>query len=120
MFSSQTDQWSTPQDFFAKVNSVFNFTLDVCADANNTKCLNYFTEDDDGLNQDWEGVAWMNPPYGKEIGKWVKKAYESARNGATVVCLLPARTDTIYWHEFCAPFPSALVIFRPNLVDLNG
>jgi phage N-6-adenine-methyltransferase len=103
MFSSETYQWSTPQEFFDKVNAVFNFTLDVCADAENAKFSNYFIEADDGLTQEWNGTVWMNPPYAKYVTeKWVKKAYQSARNGATVVCLLPARTDTIYWHEFCA------------------
>lgn len=142
MFSSETDQWATPQDFFNKVNSVFHFTLDVCADATNAKCDRYFHSLQDGLSKEWKGVCWMNPPYGRSIGDWVKKAYESARGGAVVVCLLPARTDTKWWHDYCAkgevmflkgrlkfgdatnsaPFPSALVVFRPSLkdLDLNG
>lgn len=131
-FSSKTDLWATPQDFFDALNAEFNFDVDVCATAENAKCIKYFTAQQDGLKQDWNGVCWMNPPYGRVIGNWVKKAYVSAQNGATVVCLLPARTDTKWWHDYCmkgsvrfirgrlkfgcnknsAPFPSAVVIFK--------
>lgn len=134
MFTSNTDLWATPQDFFDKLNEEFNFELDVCATKENAKCEKYFTEEMDGLKQEWTGVCWMNPPYGRQIGKWLKKAYESSLNGATVVCLVPARTDTKWWHEYCmkgeirlvkgrlkfgdsknsAPFPSAVVIFGEN------
>ena len=136
-FSSETDEWPTPQDFFDKLNAEFNFELDVCATPENAKCDRYFTKRENGLLQKWEGVCWMNPPYGREIGQWVKKAYESALDGATVVCLLPARTDTAWWHDYCmkgeirfvrgrlkfgnatenAPFPSAVVIFRPGVPE---
>jgi len=139
MFSSETDQWSTPIDFFNKLNKVFNFQTDVCADEKNKKCRHYYCIDQDGLTQEWEGNCWMNPPYGREIGKWVEKAYVSSKNnGATIVCLLPARTDTRWWHDYCqnadvtfikgrlkfgdavnsAPFPSALVVFRPEVKDI--
>ena len=131
-FSSKTDLWSTPQDFYDKLNNEFNFVLDVCATKDNAKCDWFFTEQDDGLKQDWIGSVWMNPPYGKEIGKWVKKASESVSQNTTIVALLPARTDTRWWHDYCinqetrfikgrlkfgnqknsAPFPSAVVIFR--------
>lgn len=131
-FSSKTDLWATPKSFFDLYNSVYNFTLDVCANAENAKCLNFFDKEQDGLKQEWNGVCWMNPPYGREIKHWVKKAYESSLNGAVVVCLLPARTDTAWWHDYCmkgkiefirgrlkfgeattnAPFPSAIVVFR--------
>lgn len=131
MFSSNTDLWATPQSFFDKLNEEFRFEVDVCANDENAKCNLYYTEKEDGLSHEWVGVCWMNPPYGREIGKWVQKAYESSLNGATVVCLLPARTDTKWWHEYCmkgeirlvkgrlkfgdgknsAPFPSAVVIF---------
>lgn len=131
LFTSNTDLWETPQDFFDRLNKEFNFELDVCATDENAKCEEYFTEETDGLKQEWTGVCWMNPPYGRQIGKWVKKAYESSLNGATVVCLLPARTDTRWWHDYCmkgeirlvkgrlkfgdsknsAPFPSAVVVF---------
>jgi len=135
MFSSSTDQWSTPQAFFNDWSKLFAFTLDVCADASNAKCARYFTREDDGLRQDWAPeVCWMNPPYGREIGRWVRKAYEESRKGATVVCLLPARTDTAWWHDYViehaqvafirgrikfgdaksgAPFPSAVAVFYP-------
>lgn len=134
-FSSKTDLWSTPPDLFAKLDAEFGFTLDVCAVAENAKCLRYFTPEVDGLKQKWEGTVWMNPPYGRSIGVWVRKAYLSARAGAVVVCLLPARTDTRWWHEYVthahehwfikgrlkfggapsgAPFPSAVVVFRPS------
>ena len=131
LFTSNTDQWETPQCFFNKLNEEFNFEIDVCADDTNAKCDKYFTEEVDGLNQEWTGTCWMNPPYGRQIGKWIKKAYESSLEGATVVCLIPARTDTKWWHEYCmkgeirlvkgrlkfggsknsAPFPSAVVVF---------
>ena len=138
MFSSNTDLWSTPKDFYDKLNKVFRFGLDVCALPENAKCQNYFTPDINGLDQEWNGVCWMNPPYGREISAWVEKAYRSAKkNGATVVCLLPARVDTRWWHDYCAkgevtfikgrlkfggsansaPFPNAIVVFRPNVND---
>lgn len=134
MFSSATDLWATPQSFFDKLNAEFGFTLDVCATDENAKCARYFTKETDGLAQVWEGVVWMNPPYGRGIGDWIRKASHSAKiEGATVVCLIPARTDTAWWHDYCqaaevrfvrgrlkfgghdnaAPFPSAVVIFRP-------
>lgn len=133
LFSSATDEWPTPQEFFDALNAEFRFELDVCATSENAKCPKYFTREDDGLSQPWSGVCWMNPPYGRQIGAWVRKAYESAQNGATVVCLLPSRTDTAWWHDYCmkgemrfvrgrlkfgdsknsAPFPSAVVIFYP-------
>ena len=133
-FSSKTDLWYTPDDFYEKYNGVYNFETDVCATHENAKCENYYTQEIDGLSQDWQGVCWMNPPYGRTIGKWMKKAYESSLNGATVVCLVPARTDTNWWHDFAmkgeiefirgrlkfggsknsAPFPSAVVVFKPK------
>jgi phage N-6-adenine-methyltransferase len=131
---SQTVEWETPQSFFDALHAEFHFTLDVAAQAGNAKCACYFTPQDDGLTQLWEGVCWMNPPYGKTIGQWVAKAAESAQHGAVVVCLLPVRTDTKWWQRYClpptevrfvpgrltfggasnpAPFPNAVVIFRP-------
>lgn len=137
-FSRKTTLWATPQDFFDKLDEEFGFDLDVCATPENAKCAHYFTELDDGLTQRWHGTVWMNPPYGRKIGEWVRKAQESAREGATVVCLVPARTDTRWWHDhvmvgeirfvrgrlkfggakFNAPFPCAVVIFRPLCGDL--
>jgi phage N-6-adenine-methyltransferase len=141
LFSSSSDNWATPQDFFDKLNEEFHFTLDVCATPENAKCERYFTPEMDGLKQEWTGVCWCNPPY-SQIKQWIQKASESASNGATVVMLIPARTDTSYWHQYIwdtehhrprpgvevrfikgrlkfggsknsAPFPSAVVIFRP-------
>lgn len=131
-FSSATDLWATPQDFFDSYDKKYNFSLDVCASKENAKCSRYFTKEDDGLTQIWQGSVWMNPPYGREIIKWMRKAYESSLEGATVVCLVPSRTDTKWWHEYAmkgeiefikgrlkfgnslnsAPFPSAVVVFK--------
>lgn len=131
-FSSATDLHATPQEFFNKLNDEFNFTVDVCATPENAKCKSFYTKQDDGLSQNWSGNVWMNPPYGREIGLWMAKASEAAKAGATVVCLVPARTDTAWWHEHVikhevrfikgrlkfggaknsAPFPSAVVVMR--------
>lgn len=130
-----THVWETPQDLFDKLNELFRFTTDVCALPENAKCEKFYTPNEDGLKQEWTGTCWMNPPYGREIGKWVQKAYESAQQGATVVCLVPARTCSDWWHRYCmkgeiwfirhrlrfggskvnAPFPSAIVIFGPQV-----
>src|SRR5690242_3985714 len=99
-FSSKTNEWSTPQDFFDQLDAEFHFTLEPCATRENAKCARYFTQADDGLRQDWSGVVFMNPPYGRAIKDWVEKVYRSSLAGATVVCLIPARTDTSYWHDF--------------------
>ena len=85
-FSSATDLWATPQAFFDRLNAEFGFELDVCATPDNAKCEKFFSKDDDGLAQRWLGVCWMNPPYGREIGAWMKKAHESAGGGD---CRLP-------------------------------
>jgi phage N-6-adenine-methyltransferase len=135
-FSSKSDRWATPQWLFDVIDAEFDFTLDVCAVAENAKCPRYFSPSVDGLQADWTGNCWCNPPYGREIGQWMEKAYRSALAGATVVCLIPARTDTDYWHRFVtkaheirflkgrlkfgdasnsAPFPSAIVIFKPGI-----
>lgn len=135
-FSSDRDDWETPPDLFARLHTEFGFTLDCCASPDNAKCERYFTPEDDGLEQPWTAsTVWMNPPYGRVIGKWIARAWVAAsQEGATVACLIPARTDTRWWHDYCmraheirfirgrvrfvgakagAPFPSALVIFRP-------
>ena len=138
LMTSNTDEWATPLDLFQELDREFGFTLDVCADDWNHKTEIYFDQEANGLEQDWTGVCWMNPPYGRQIGSWLKKAYESSGGGgATVVCLVPARTDTAWWHDYAAkgeirfirgrikfvgragvkdaaPFPSAIVIFRPE------
>lgn len=133
-----TIEWETPHAFFARLHAEFGFTLDVAAQPGNAKCPRYFTPGEDGLAQPWEGVCWMNPPYGRTIGEWVAKAYASALEGATVVCLLPVRTDTKWWQRYVlqatdvrfvpgrltfggaanpAPFPNAVVIFRPRVPE---
>ena len=131
-FSSKTDLWSTPQDFYDKLDSEFNFTLDPCATHENHKTDKYFTIESDSLEQDWShDTIFMNPPYGRVIGDWMKKASQS---NTTVVCLVPSRTDTRWWHDYVidtgaevrfikgrlkfggqknnAPFPSAIIIYR--------
>lgn len=135
MFSSKTDNWATPQDLFDLLDAEFHFTLDPCADLSNHKCPRYFTREEDGLAQSWAGeTVFCNPPYGRELSKWIKKAAdESCR--ATVVMLIPARTDTSAFHDyilgkaeirfirgrlkfggakFNAPFPSMVVVFRKD------
>jgi len=138
MFSSTSVEWDTPQSFYDKLDKKYNFTLDPCATKNSAKCWQYFTKEDDGLSQDWSGhTVFMNPPYGRGISKWIEKAYaESKKPNTKVVCLIPSRTDTKYWHKYCmkadfiyfikgrlqfqnklssgsnsAPFPSAIVVF---------
>lgn len=135
MYSSKTDQWATPQEFFDELNKEFAFNLDPCAGEDNHKCEEYFTREQNGLIQDWGGFrVFCNPPYGKEISDWVQKCYEEGHKENTlVVMLIPARTDTKYFHDYIlhraevrfvrgrlkfggastgAPFPSMLVIFR--------
>lgn len=93
--------WETPADLFRRLDREFAFTLDAAASATNAKCASYFTERDDGLAQPWAPHrVWVNPPYGKEIGPWVAKAYAESRHGAIVVMLLPASTDLPWWHEY--------------------
>jgi phage N-6-adenine-methyltransferase len=101
MFSSRYDSWATPIDFFNELNKEFNFTIDVCASEHNKKCEKYYDITIDGLNQDWTGTCFMNPPYGRTIGNWVKKAYEESKKGNTIVALLPSRTDTKWFHNYC-------------------
>ena len=93
--------------FFDKLNEKYGFTLDVCATNENAKCKEYFTLKDDGLSKNWAGIIWMNPPYGREIGKWMKKAYESAKQGAIVVCLVPART---VWLTYDSPAKRSRIV----------
>ena len=136
-FSSADSKWSTPQELFDKLNSQFHFTIDLAASAENTKCPIFFSEEQDSLAQDWDyHVGWLNPPYSRQLGKWLKKAYETGLAGGTVVMLLPARTDVKWFHQYVmkadkviflkgrlkfgdatsgAPFPSMIVIFRPSI-----
>jgi phage N-6-adenine-methyltransferase len=130
------EDWGTPKALFAMLDAEFHFTVDVCASPHNAKCARYYTEEIDSFTQEWRGVCWMNPPYGRDIERWMQKAYESSLSGATVVCLVFSRTDTKWWHRWAmkadeirfikgrvkfegganggAPFPSAVVIFRPE------
>lgn len=132
----KTDVHATPMDFFRRIDRKYGpFDVDVCALPDNAKCLYYFTPEQDGLQQRWEGVCWCNPPYGKTIGLWIRKAWESSLEGETVVLLVLASVDTRWWHKYVepfaaeivfvrgrlrfgnaihpAPFPSAIVVFRP-------
>ena len=130
-FSSKTDDWETPQAVFDELDNEFHFTLDVAASHSNAKCADYFTKEQDGLSQEWRGVVWCNPPYGRYVGKWVAKA---ATSNALVVMLIFAKTDTAWFHDYiygkaevrfirgrlkfggcknAAPFPSMVVIFDP-------
>jgi site-specific DNA-methyltransferase (adenine-specific) len=103
-FSSDDQTWTTPQKFYDQLNEEFNFTLDPCCSKESAKCDHYFTEEDDGLIQDWsDHVVFMNPPYGREIPQWIEKAHNEYLKGATVVCLIPSRTDTRYWHNWIFP-----------------
>jgi phage N-6-adenine-methyltransferase len=105
LYSSNKQDWSTPQWLFDKIDSVYHFTLDVAANGFNAKCNKWFSSEDDGLKQDWsKDICWMNPPYGREIGKWVEKARVESIRGAAVVALLPARTDTRWFHDSIAPW----------------
>jgi phage N-6-adenine-methyltransferase len=137
LFSSATDEWSTPPDFFAELNRHCRFTLDPCATPENATCANYYTTEQDGLRQDWgTHRCFVNPPYNRRvIGKWVRKCWEASQRGALVVLLVPARTDTKWFHDYVqgkaevifiagrlrfggakagAPFPSMLVVYEPH------
>ena len=133
MFSSKSNEWATPQALFDELDQEFQFTLDPSATPENAKCKRFYTIEDDGLSKDWSGeTVFCNPPYGREIGKWVEKA---ATSNALTVMLIPARTDTTYFHDYIykkdgvevrfirgrvkfgdsktgAPFPSMIVVFR--------
>ena len=133
-FSSKTNEWRTPKKLFDELDQSYKFTLDPCCTKESALCDKFYTIEEDGLQQDWsKDVVFMNPPYGREIPKWIEKAYKECLKGATVVCLIPARTDTRYWHKYIfgktkaiffikgrlkfsnkgyAPFPSALVVFK--------
>lgn len=134
MFSSATDEWETPQAFYDELNSESHFTMDVCATPENAKCDRYFTREQDGLSQNWTGeTVFCNPPYGREMPKWIEKcAKHGLSGGGIAVMLIPARTDTKAFHQWIygkaeirfikgrlkfgksqnsAPFPSMIVIF---------
>lgn len=132
--STKRHDWETPRHVFDALHSEFGFSVDVAASADNALCSRFYTEQEDGLAQSWGGeVCWMNPPYGTQIKHWVAKARRESERGATVVGLIPARTDTRWWHEHIegraevrfikgrlrfsgatinAPFPSAVIVWR--------
>lgn len=141
MFSSKTPEWETPQSLFDTLDSEYHFDLDPASTDENAKCERHFTKADNGLEKNWGGCrVFCNPPYGREIGAWIRKGYEESRKPNTiVVMLLPARTDTKWFHDYCmkgkirfikgrlkfgtaktsAPFPSMVVIFESEVKD-NG
>lgn len=136
LFSSKKEDWETPQDFFDELNKEFKFDLDPCADSKNAKCKLFFTKEENGLVKNWEGhCVFCNPPYGRlSTPQWIEKcAMEAKKPNTTVVMLIPARTDTIAFHDYIykkaeirfvkgrlkfggskdpAPFPSMVVIFK--------
>ena len=133
MFSSASDDWETPQWLFDKLNDEFHFTIDVCASKENAKVSRFYTKEQNGLNQDWTGeTVWCNPPYGRQIKHWIYKAYQHFIGGGRAVLLIPARTETSWFHDYIygqaevrfirgrlhfnnskwnAPFPSMIVIY---------
>lgn len=143
LMSSDKFDYGTPQKFFDELDEEFNFDIDLAASKRNAKCTLYLTKRENSLSRDWPRLlvkknqgkitAWLNPPYGRELKLWIKKAYESTRNNnLVVVMLIPARTDTSYWHDYVmkaedirfirgrlkfvggknsAPFPSAVIVF---------
>ena len=142
LFSHNSDEWETPQNFYDELDKEFRFTLDVCATHDNHKCDRYFTKEENGLEKSWGGErVWCNPPY-SEINKWTAKAfYETKNDNTVVVMLIPARTDTKYFHNYIlnrtevrfikgrlkfgesknsAPFPSMLVVFRGANIREDG
>lgn len=135
LYSSNRDDWATPQDFYDRLNEEFHFTLDPCASPATAKCAKYYTAEDNGLAQDWGGeTVFCNPPYGRDIWQWCRKCRDEARKpNTTVVMLVHARTDTRWFHDFVygfaelrfvrgrlkfggsknsAPFPSMIAIFK--------
>ena len=119
MFSSKKDNWETPQELFDKLDSVFHFETDLVATPKNTKCKKFFTPEDDSLKQEWTGVCWCNPPYGRNVGEWVKKAATS--NAALIVMLLPARTDTAWFYDWVLTNAKSIEFIRGRLkFSLDG
>jgi phage N-6-adenine-methyltransferase len=111
-FKSTNQNWETPDDLFAKINAEFGFTRDVCASKDNAKCTHYWTEEDSCLDKVWDGVNWMNPPY-KNMKQYIKKAFDQ-RDNAITVCLIPARTNTKWWHDWCMKGEVLFICGRPK------
>jgi len=120
-YSSEKMDWTTPRDFWQALDDEFHFTLDAAASPENALCPRFYTEESDGLSQDWQSeVVWVNPPYGRQIGRWIQKAAEEAEQGAVVVMLIPARTDTRAWHQYIFPNPLASVRFVPGRLKFGA
>ena len=116
MVSSKTNEWTTPQSLFDKLNDEFGFTLDPCCQVETAKCQKYYTQKENGIIQDWSNdVVFMNPPYGGHTGDWIKKALDESRAGATVVCLIVSATDRSYWHEYIFPYASEIRFLRGRI-----
>lgn len=117
-----SDEWSTPKPIFNPLNHEFRFELDACASHWNHKCANYFTVYDNALEKDWSeyGSVWMNPPYGREIERWIKKAWDESIKGCIVVCLIPARTETSWFHDYCLKGEIRFMRGRIHFADING
>ena len=119
-FKSDKIVYSTPQKLFDELNKEFNFDLDVCANEQNAKCPKFFTEKEDGLKQDWIGNCWMNPPFNKELKKWVLKAHsESKKHKSLVCCLIPVRSNTIWWQQVCMDAEIRFIIGEVNFNNLD-
>jgi site-specific DNA-methyltransferase (adenine-specific) len=122
LFSSNSTEWGTPQDLFDELNKKYRFTLDPCGTAENAKCKRFFSASEDGLSKSWKGErVFCNPPYGREMGKWIKKCYESALEGAVVVALLPSRTDTAWFWDYIWPEKATVKFIKGRLkFVMNG
>lgn len=121
LYSSRSDLWSTPQDFFDKLNDEFHFDLDACAIPSNAKCERFYSPEQDGLSQPWTGNVWCNPPYGKDISKWIAKAQNEIKQNANVIVLLvPARTDTRWFHEYLYNKPNVELRFVKGRLKFGG
>lgn len=120
-WNGRGSDWATPHELYDELNKEFGFTLDVCASDWNAKHKSYFTEKDDALKQNWRGfTCFMNPPYGKALNDWMKKAYEESKNGAVVVCLVPSATDTAWWHDYAMKGEIRFLRGRPRFLTKEG
>jgi len=120
-FSTRTEEWETPLDLYNKLNNIYKFTLDPCCTKESAKCDKYYTKEDNGFIKDWSNeVVFMNPPYGRQIGLWIEKAYKESLKGAIVVCLIPARTDTKYWHNFIFKYAKQILFIKGRISFING
>lgn len=134
-FATCKEDWETPPALFQALHKEFQFTCDVAADNRNAKVPNFINQEQDALSVPWHGTCWLNPPYGRQLKLWVEKAYRESINGATIVMLIPSRTNTNWWHDFCMraseirfikgrpkfvgakhglPQPLAIIIFKPD------